>query len=206
MTTATAPGLEHRQAALDAALAACPARLREDGCVPAPPFPPRADLALLLRTDTVLSLPVASMVAASLAVRLRLPPRLQQDLFTALQEALTNAALHGNLGLESTGRDTTEGFDRFITQVERRLRDPACRARPVLLACRWQRSALRVEVTDCGAMAMPRTSRRQGGRDIAGNAARPHAHGRGLALIRALTQHCAWQQRRHTLAMRFTLP
>nr|WP_305123508.1 ATP-binding protein [Roseomonas sp. GC11] len=134
------------------------------------------------------------------------------DIHIALQEALTNALLHGNLGLGSELRGSFAGLGLLQEKIETGLSDPLRANRPVVVVARPAPPAhLWLEVRDYGQGFFPSGALPEG--PAAPHAPRPGTplgtppppHGRGLGLIRCLTESCEWRQESRTLAMLFPL-
>ncbi|CAH2603088.1 ATP-binding protein [Rhodovastum atsumiense] len=186
------------EASILAALLAPAGRFVEPGCLPPPRLPERAELALALQTGTAWRIGIAAVLRDALRRRLHLAEAPAEDIHIALHEAVVNAVVHGNLGISSAGRGSLEGLGAFLELVERRLQIPRLAARAVtVLVVRDAPDRIGVEVSDCGEGFVP------AGPAPAVPATRPH--GRGLLLIRMLSEHCEWRQETRTLAMRFRL-
>lgn len=95
----------------------------------------------------------------------------------ALYEAMANAIIHGNLGIDSSLRGSAEGLRDYRLTLARALSDPGRSARLVTVACRPHGHMLRLTVRDQG-----------NGWDVARQLESPAAvaakSGRGLDLIR----------------------
>jgi len=112
-----------------------------------------------------------------------------------LSEAITNAIIHGGLGVKSGLRETPEGLDSFVEAVQKGLSDPA-------------RASKRVEVTVVplpGDDVRITVYDRGDGYDFEAALKReslPNAkHGRGLALIRKVAKTVTSRDGGRTLAM-----
>lgn len=109
------------------------------------------------------------------------------DLETCLHEAVSNALIHGNLGIGSHLRETVEASIRFSMLIEERLNDPDHAARLIFIRAAEIGAALIVSIGDQGAgmpHGVPKQTLEQ---------ARTRTVGRGLALMRGLTEdmrHC----------------
>lgn len=67
-----------------------------------------------------------------------------------LHEAIINAAIHGNLGLDSSYTDI-ESMQRFYQALERGLADPQLAARRVTVSAQLEQQQIHLRVTDQGA-------------------------------------------------------
>jgi hypothetical protein len=149
-------------------------------CVDVPPMPVlSAALILRLATATALRLDVASAFAAAVAERFPELRPLETKMGMALQEAVGNAVLHGNLELKTAQRGNLRGLSEFAAEMERRLADDAYASRPVTIGAVRGRSQSILWVEDRGRGFLPPEPR--GIRLSA-------AGGNGLAMIRSCTQ------------------
>jgi anti-sigma regulatory factor (Ser/Thr protein kinase) len=155
-------------------------------------------LTLSLRTSTVYRLETLELVAA--AVRAIFPglSRNTADLLEiSLAEALSNAVIHGNLGIPNHLRTTADGFAQFQRLMLKRLNDPALASRRIEINVQGRGpDAISVAVSDQG-----------DGFDLnaklAHIAATTAKNGRGLGLIRKVTQALHTEDGGRTLVMSF---
>ncbi|MCC7167718.1 MAG: ATP-binding protein [Rhodospirillales bacterium] len=81
-------------------------------------------------------------------------PRLSEDhrviLRQAMQEALANAVLHGNLGLRNLQSVSVESYSDYLGLIQERLGARLYAGRPVVLAARWRDRHLTIAVEDSG--------------------------------------------------------
>ncbi len=111
---------------------------------------PRASLLLRLSTATATRLDVADAFATALEPRF---PHLADQLNGiryAVQEAVGNAVIHGNLGLDGALRASLEELRQFAAAMEQRLGDPAHAGLPITIAARPCRGGIAVSVEDRG--------------------------------------------------------
>lgn len=117
----------------------------------------------------------------------------------ALHEAVANALLHGNLGLDSEMRDDFRRYADFCRLLDERLHDPVARRGRVEIAATWGAGTLDVAVRDQGigypAAAVP--------------PAEPQATGDGLAIhglgiIHSLSSSVTTDDNGRCLIMRFS--
>lgn len=139
-------------------------------------------------------LPLAGRIAGLV---LRRHPQISHDLLfdieLALHEAVSNALVHGNLGVGSMQELSMSALDEYSRLMERGLSDPGLTSRRVEVAGRFDDHGFSVEVTDEGA-----------GYD-ASNVKNQGACGRGLELIAAVAQSCDVLDGGRRLSMRFQL-
>lgn len=121
----------------------------------------------------------------------------------AVTEALTNAVEHGNLGMDSALKDTTDdGIARFFEERERRLQNPA-----------YSRRRVRVTAEVQGNVVCVRISNEGRGFDPAGLAhcaderpSRPLSSGFGLAMIESLVDEISVSADGRTISLSRILP
>ncbi|MBF0093981.1 MAG: ATP-binding protein [Alphaproteobacteria bacterium] len=127
-----------------------------DGVAVGPLFAPtlgmRAGGALYfwLTTATAFQVPTTARFCDGLVERGGVSRERRVDVELALQEAVANALVHGNLGLSSDMRDDFRQYERFCHLLEERLRDPDARHRRIEIAATWSGGVLEVSVTDQG--------------------------------------------------------
>ncbi|MBI4969256.1 MAG: ATP-binding protein [Rhodospirillales bacterium] len=128
-------------------------------------------------------------------------PRLSEDhrviLRQAMQEALANAVLHGNLGLRNLQSVSVESYADYLGLIQERLGVRLYAGRPVVLAARWHDRHLTLAVEDTGRgfdlarsmKAVPATAR----------------GGRGLAIIHGLADRVRLFNEGRRIEMEFAL-
>jgi anti-sigma regulatory factor (Ser/Thr protein kinase) len=83
-------------------------------------------IALSVRTGTAFTLELPQMFEAAIRQRYPLGKRASDGLILlCLAEAVSNAVIHGNLGIASGMRATREGFRQFQQTMKERLADPS---------------------------------------------------------------------------------
>ncbi|KIL98674.1 hypothetical protein CCC_02124 [Paramagnetospirillum magnetotacticum MS-1] len=155
---------------------------------------------LLVRaaTTTMVAHDVVNVVVAALIERLPRARSIEMDLRIVLQEAVSNAVMHGNLCLDGRLRGSREGLSLFTQTMQRRLGDPRFGHRPVTIALDWNQAYLVVRVEDRGrGFRPPATSL-----PVEAKA----CSGRGIGQIRALCQRVIFTDRGRRITMRFGLP
>jgi hypothetical protein len=144
-----------------------------------------------LSTPTAFHGDLAYGVVGALEARLGQVPAMA--LRTALQEAVGNAVLHGNLGIAAWS--TPERMLEMGRAINRLLDDPERAERRVEVLCRWTDDTIVCAVTDDGEGFRPGEVTQRG----------PHAVcGRGLAMIRSCTLAAEHSNGGRTLTMTFS--
>lgn len=152
----------------------------------------RGGMAVLLDTDGAYSADPARAVGDGLAEHLGLDEATRGAITLALQEAVANGILHGNLEIQGSLRETLANFDAFHGEIETRLADLAHADRRLEILARWPADAVELTVIDQGR-----------GYDI--NAEVPgERSGRGLALISELTASMAVTEGGRRITMSFS--
>ena len=130
---------------------------------------------------------VARIFVDALTIRMDLPPDLRERSHTAVQEAMINSLLHGNLAVGSGLRDSLEGLTSAHQSIEMLLTLPYIARSMIRVEAIWNPKMLYVLVRDSGAgfkrseLPAPGTGR------IAGD---QHS-GRGLAILEAFCDRVA---------------
>jgi hypothetical protein len=164
-------------------------------CLPAASMP-LLPHALVLRLSTLTALKSDAATAFAVAAAARFPDLagLIDRVSMALQEAIGNAVMHGNLDLKTAQRGNLEGLVEFAAEMERRLADPSYAARPVTVGIVRRSVGPVLWVDDCGRGFTPPEPR--GILLSAGG-------GNGLAMIRACTRAIAFSRGGRRISMRF---
>lgn len=155
-------------------------------------------LALSLTTRVASELDLAKVLVAAVGDRFGIASHILGRLELVLAEAISNAIIHGNLGISSQDRATLEGVQAFQAVMAERLADPALAARRVELAVLKKGAMLTLTLSDHG-----------DGYDLSRELARMPSgsdkFGRGLALIRWLSHSVAADDGGRTLVVTFDL-
>jgi anti-sigma regulatory factor (Ser/Thr protein kinase) len=166
-------------------------------------FRPRANgcLRLALTTRSAYRHQVARVFVGALALRIDLSGDLRDRVHTAIQEAMMNSVLHGNLAIDSGLRDSLDGLETSHQTIERLLTSPQIARSMIRVEAIWNASMLYVLVRDSGAgfdrtdLPLPDEVR------AAGHIAR----GRGLAILEAFCDRLALLHGGTTIKLGFRL-
>ncbi|BAE52342.1 ATP-binding protein [Paramagnetospirillum magneticum] len=156
-------------------------------------------MTLSLQTATAYRLETLELVAEAIRANFRdVSPDTADLMEISLAEALSNAVIHGNLGIPNHLRATAEGFVEFQRIMQRRMADPA-------LSCRRIEINVHARRPDCICIAVTD----QGGgfnleEKLAHTAHATAKNGRGLCLIRKATHSLQGEDGGRTLAMMFS--
>lgn len=156
------------------------------------------DLYLNLTTGTAHDLQLGGRLLAALNARHPLTGDRRDDVELALHEAVSNALVHGNLGVAGMKELSARELERFSRDLGDRLADPALAARRIVIAIQLDpaedgRPLATVAITDEGAGFTP------GPRTGAG------ASGRGLDLIASISEGLEIDDGGRRIRMRFRL-
>lgn len=166
-------------------------------------FRPRTSgcLRLALTTRSAYRLQVVKGFVGAIAVRMDLSRDLRERVHTAVQEAMMNSVLHGNLAIEFGLRDSLEGLETSHQTIEKLLTSPQIARSMIRVEAIWNSSMLYVLVRDSGGgferSKLPSPSARQ----KAGH----HGSGRGLAIVEAFCDRVALLNGGATIKLGFRL-
>jgi len=149
---------------------------------------------LCLRTDSVFSLDLAALTCDAMVRRGRMTEARRPEIEVAFHEAITNATVHGNLGIQSGPSDEPAGFQEFYRLVQERLADPDHAARRVTIDMAWEAGQFAVTVQDEGDGYAPPSD------DMGRIGAKS---GRGLKIIRELSESMIVEDGGRRLKLRF---
>lgn len=116
------------------------------------------------------------------------------DMRLALQEAISNAALHGNLGLPSLCATDMPAFDAYTARLKTALDDTALTQMPVCIRASWDDSQLSLSVLDRG-QGFDTTIERSLVHD--------GVCGRGIPLMRQLTDQVIFEEQGRRAILQF---
>lgn len=150
-------------------------------------------LGMSLSSRTCYQLPVAKMLVEQLHQLHPLSEEQSMRVRTCVQEALINAVVHGNFGIEGEFSDIM-GFEYYYEQIESKLADSYYGEKRVSFVVQHSQQVLRVTVSDEGA-----------GHDciIAETTPMTQMHGRGLSIVHSLADHVRHLDFGRTLEMTF---
>ena len=151
-------------------------------------------LGLHVRTPSAYGLDITQLFLQMLESNYDLGTDLHERVQLALSECISNAVIHGNLGLTSEQRDNLQGLTLHMDQIAARLKSPDVAARRIEVTAVRQDQGLRITVTDQGQ-----------GYDVAQRMASTvqshHTHGRGLQLMQRLCDHVSAQDQGRRMVM-----
>lgn len=153
-------------------------------------------LFLSLTTATAFNADLTNLICQACSVRLPLSEERRFDIETAVEEALSNAMVHGNLDIASVLRNDPSDFELYCDLVNERLTTPLYAERRIEVLTTWTPESLDIEVHDEGR-----------GYDIANFQALPQLEakcGRGFSLIRDLTRNVTIGEHGRSLTMSFS--
>ncbi len=161
-----------------------------------------ADLYVNLTTATAHGLQLGARLLAALAARHPLARDRRNDIELALHEAVSNALVHGNLGVAGMKELSAVELERFSRDLRDRLGDPVLAARRVVILVRTEsaedgRTVAAVEIADEGAGFVPAP---RGGCPGSGGAS-----GRGLDLIGTIAEKMEIVDGGRRIRLRFRL-
>lgn len=107
-------------------------------------------LSLLVTTKSAYRHPISRAFVEAIESRKALPGELHDRIYTATQEAVMNAVLHGNLRIEGGLRDNLEHFVQFHESIERRLALPEIAGGLIRVDALWNSKMLYVVIRDSG--------------------------------------------------------
>ncbi|WP_244592737.1 ATP-binding protein [Azospirillum palustre] len=158
----------------------------------------KSDLYLNLTTATAHDLQLGGRLLAALSARHPLEGDRRDDVELALHEAVSNALVHGNLGVAGMKELSAQELERFSRDLGDRLADPVLAGRRIVVTLRIEpaedgRCVATVEITDEGAGFTP------------GPRASSGASGRGLDLIGTIADGLTIEDGGRRIRMRFRL-
>lgn len=161
----------------------------------------RGCLRLALTTRSAYRHPVVKVFVGAMAIRIDLSRDLRERIHTALQEAVINSVLHGNLGINSELRSSLEGLETSHQTIEMLLRSPQIARSMIRVEAIWNSTMLHVLVRDSGAgykrSELPSPS------DL--HASGHVGSGRGLAILEAFCDRVALLNGGATIKLGFRL-
>lgn len=156
-------------------------------------------IGISLTTKSAWSAGPATLVAAAIAQRWNLGQELAWDVDLAIQEAVTNALIHGNLGIESDLRTDLNRLKAFNALLAIRLSSPLLQQRRLTVTAGLCSGMLEVGIIDEGDGFDPVPFMAAPKRDAAAKI------GRGLGLIRQITHSVSFRDEGRHLTMGFRI-
>jgi hypothetical protein len=135
-------------------------------------------LCFSLATRTAYQIDSAALICDALAARGVLSPMRRPDVELSLHECISNAVVHGNLGLQSNMKGDVGNFAKFAQELQAKMNAPEALRRVDVIA-HWDHEFLDISVMDKGS-GYDETK-------LPANLDPFAPAGRGLAIIRSLT-------------------
>jgi anti-sigma regulatory factor (Ser/Thr protein kinase) len=159
----------------------------------------RPRLSLTITTRSAYRYPVTKVFTEAMQARLHFLRDLRGRFRTALQEAVMNAMVHGNLGLDSQLRNGPDGLAASHAVIESLLARPAVARRAIRVDAIWNTTMLSVMVRDNGS-GFARS-------ELELSAAPPSDkhHGRGLFILETFCDRVALLHGGSTIRLGFRL-
>jgi anti-sigma regulatory factor (Ser/Thr protein kinase) len=156
-------------------------------------------LSLTVTTRSTYRQPIAKAFAAGINDRVGCSKDLYQRMRTALQEAIMNAVMHGNLGLASQFRGNLQGLAASHAVIEELLDRPAVARSVIGVDATWNAATLQIVVRDSGkGFTRNRSETPEALRS-------ERCHGRGLLLLDTFCDRVAVVNGGTTVKMTFRL-
>ncbi|QJE72937.1 ATP-binding protein [Aerophototrophica crusticola] len=166
---------------------------RADGVLPVLGRPNLIHLSL--STLRAFRLELAPLLCEALQCRGWIAGDRRPEVELCVHEAVSNAIVHGNLGIQHGPSEDPASFDRFYAEVRMRLADPVRAGRILRLDAVWDGAAVEVQVDDEGAgfqsgpQALPSSPAAKSGR--------------GLHIMRELSDGVSFDRGGRTVRLRF---
>jgi hypothetical protein len=155
------------------------------------PWLKQGGLALVVSTVTAFSCDLTRLLCQSVATRVGLSQEQLVDMEIAIQEAIANGLVHGNLGIDSSRRASIDTFDEHCRLTEERLAAPEYGQRRIFLFVRWDNKCVEFTIKDEG-----------DGYDACMTDVR--YSGRGLKLITDLAESVSSDDNGRSITLRFS--
>ena len=158
-------------------------------------------LSLMVTTKSAYRQPIGKAFVEAMASRTPLPEDLRERIYTAIQEAMMNAVLHGNLRIGSGSRDSLEGLTQTHELIEQMLAMPDGARSAIRVDAIWNSKVLHVLIRDSGeGFDKDEVSSPE---DLA--AAGQIASGRGLSILEAICDRVMLLHGGRTIKLGFNL-
>ncbi|MFM2043276.1 MAG: hypothetical protein RLY86_1852 [Pseudomonadota bacterium] len=151
-------------------------------------------LLISLTTRAAFSLDTAVLLCDALVDWCVLEPSRRHEVELAIHEAISNAIIHGNLGIDRGPSAEADSFNQFYTLVQDRLSQPTIAARSIRLQAVWGPDHLTVTVMDEGSGFVT---------DHVSVARLDAKSGRGLQIIREIAEDIAFSDGGRSVSLRF---
>jgi Histidine kinase-like ATPase domain len=138
-------------------------------------------LTVTLSANLAYKVGLAGILVDALTLRGWIDARDRATLLLVMNEALSNAIIHGDLELESLTQNSAGAFIQFAAALEHRLSTPAFGGKAVQISAEPYNSVLRICVRDQG-------------RGFSQQDIDRSTMGRGLSLIRENTEHLDYEE------------
>lgn len=167
-----------------------------DDVVLAQPAPDR--LSLVVTTRSAYRHSIVKAFINAMENRTSLSEDLRVRLYSALQEALMNAVLHGNLQIDSGLRGSLDGLHAAQDVIESRLSLPDIACSKIWMEAIWNKSVINVMIRDSGSGYDHECTDGVSPSD-------DRASGRGLAILQAFSDKVAVLNGGTTVQLEFRL-
>jgi anti-sigma regulatory factor (Ser/Thr protein kinase) len=166
-------------------------------------FRPRTDgcLRLALTTRSAYRHPVVKVFVRAMATRIDLSRDLRERIHTAVQEAVINSVLHGNLAISSAHRNSLKGLENTHQTIEKLLASPEIARSMIRVEAIWNSAMLYVLIRDSGAGYDRDELPSPGALHTPGHG----ASGRGIAILEAFCDRIALLNGGATIKLGFRL-
>lgn len=153
-------------------------------------------LSLVVSTRSAYRNAIVKLFINAIEERAALSEDLRIRIYSAVQEAVMNAVLHGNLRLEPKLRNSLEGLMAADQQIEAKLLLPEVAQKAVRVEAVWNSSLLQISVHDSGNGYAAASASSEAFKGVCG---------RGLAILRAFCDGVAVLDGGTTVELEFNL-
>ncbi|MGJ4951994.1 ATP-binding protein [Bradyrhizobium sp. HKCCYLS20291] len=153
-------------------------------------------LSLVVTTRSAYKHCIVKVFIHAMEHRTALSEDLRVRVYSAVQEALMNAVLHGNLQINPESRGSFDGLLAAHEAIESKLTSSDVAQAPIRMDALWDQAQLRVLVHDSGAGYEPEAVECRAGED---------SMGRGLAILQAFSDNVAILDGGTTVELEFRL-
>ncbi len=150
-----------------------------------------------LTTVSAMRVEVARHLCDALVQQFGADGRIRDNVETALQEAVSNALIHGNLQIGSDNRGSVEGMSKFSVLVNESLENPEFASRRMNVFMRVSANMVEIEVHNEGPGYLI---------DKGAAPAPDLPYGRGLGIIRAFSGTVSLSDHGRQISMTFPVP